>query len=180
MSKTSDATLTLADLAGLARIMAEAEGPEQIFTAIADAANRFIGYKLITIMAFDAETMRVQRLYSSNLTAYPLGDGKNKRDTEWARHVLIEGRPYIGRTEEDIRANFEDHEDILGLELESVLNIPVRIYGRTIGTMNMLHETMFYDTPDLEWGLFLASQLISPLGIKNQYHPDHDSGITPP
>ncbi len=168
--KTSNAALALADLANLVHAMAEANGPDQTLAVVADAANRYIGYKLITIMAFDAETMRVQRLYSSNPATYPLGGGKGKRDTEWSRHVLIEGRPYIGRTEEDIRANFDDHEVIFGLGLKSVLNIPVRIYGRTIGTMNMLHEAAFYDTPDLEWGLFLAAQLIGPLSIENQHH----------
>ncbi len=154
----------------LAQTIAEAEVPDQIFAAVADVAERYIGYKLFTVMTFDAETMRVKRLYSNKPDIYPLGGGKGKRDTKWGRHVLIEGRPFIGRTEEDIRANFNDHQVIFELGLKSVLNIPVRIYGRTIGTMNLLHEEAHYDTSDLEWGLFLASQLIGPLSIGNQYH----------
>ena len=64
---------------------------------------------------------------------------------------------------EDIRSNFSDHELILGLGLESVMNVPVRILGRTIGTMNLLHHADYYDVADLECGYFLAGQLVGPL-----------------
>ncbi len=163
MSNTSDATLALADVADLAHTIAEANSPDRIFAAVADAAHRYIGYKLFTIMAFHAKTMQVRRLYSSNPDAYPLGGGKGKRDTQWGRHVLEQGRPFIGRTADDIRVNFNDHEVIFGLGLESVLNVPVRLYARTIGTMNLLHNAEFYDTSDLGWGSFLAAQLVAPL-----------------
>ena len=163
MSKTSHGDLNITDLVNLVQVINEAENAGQIFTAVAEAAQRQIGYKLITIMAFDEDTMRVQRLYTNNPDVYPLGGDKGKRDTAWGRHVLIEGRPFIGRTAADIRANFNDHEVISELGLESILNMPVRIYGRTIGTMNMLHEAAFYDKSDLEWASFLAAQLIGPL-----------------
>lgn len=163
MSNTSDATLDPAGLSDLVNTVAEASGLDEIFAAVADMANTYIGHKLFTIMAFDAETMQVQRLYSSNLDAYPLGGAKGKRDTEWGRHVLEEGRPFIGRTAEDIRSNFNDHEVIFGLGLESVLNVPVRICGRTIGTMNLLHQSEYYDMADSECGFLLAGQLVGPL-----------------
>lgn len=152
----------------LASTFTEAKGPDQIFAAVADVAKNCIDYKLLTIMAFDAESMRVKRLYSSNPDAYPLGGGKGKRDTPWGRQVLIEGCPFISATEDDIRANFDDYKFIFDLGLKSVMNIPIRIYGRTIGTLNFLNDASVYAARDLEWGLFFAAQLIGPVSIENQ------------
>ena len=166
MHRISARAPTLSDLSALVNAVAEAKGPDAIFAIIADAANTFIGHRLFTVMAFNAEAMQVQRLYSSDPEAYPPGGRKDKRDTPWGRHVLEEGHPFIGGNADDIRANFDDHATILGLGLESVLNVPVRLYGRTIGTMNLLHERKYYDTADLECGYFLAGQLVGPLCVR--------------
>ena len=154
---------SVSDLSGLAKTMAEAEDFDAVFCAVADAASVWIGHRLFTVMAFDARSMQVERVYSSNPEAYPAGGRKLKRDTAWGRRVLEEGRPYIGRNAEDIRSNFSDHELILGLGLESVMNVPVRALGQTIGTMNLLHHADYYDVADLECGYFLAGQLVGPL-----------------
>lgn len=166
MSKISSTDLTIADLSDLMNTVANAASTEAVFTAVAGAAETFIGYRLFTIMAFDAKAMQVQRLYSSNPEAYPPGGSKAKRDTQWGRHVLENGRPFIGRNAEDIRYNFDDHEVIFSLGLESVLNVPIRICGRTIGTMNLLHQSEFYSTKDLERGFIFASLLVGPLCIE--------------
>lgn len=167
MNKSSHENIAVADLASFVQIIAEAENKDQIYASLAKAANLYIGYTVITIMAYNAETGEVKRLYTNNSTAYPNGGIKGKRDTEWSRHVLVKGRPFIGRTKEDIRDNFEDHDLILGLGLTSVMNIPVRLCGQTIGTINLLRETGAYTAKDLEWGLFLAAQLIGPISIED-------------
>jgi len=168
MRRNSNKVPTLSDLSALVSAVAEANGPDALFATVAEAADTFIGHRLFTIMAFDPEAVQVQRLYSSNPQAYPPGGRKDKRDTPWGRHVLEEGRPFIGRNAEDIRSNFDDHATIFGLGLESVLNVPVRLYGRTIGTMNLLHQPGYYETADLKCGGFLASQLVGPLCIGAQ------------
>ena len=163
MRTISDAVLTVADLSELMTTVADAASSEAVFSAVAGAAETFIGHRLFTIMAFDAKAMQVQRRYSSNPEAYPPGGTKAKRDTQWGRHVLEQGRPFIGRNADDIRTNFDDHEVIFGLGLGSVLNVPIRIWGRTIGTMNLLHQTEFYSTVDLERGFIFAGLLVGPL-----------------
>ena len=163
MRGTRDTVLSVSELSRLAKTVAEAKDANAVFAAVADAASVWIGHQLFTVMVFDAESMQVERLYSSNPKVYPPGGRKLKRDTAWGRRVLEEGRPYIGRNAEDIRSNFSDHELILGLGLESVMNVPVRILGRTIGTMNLLHRADYYDAADLECGYFLAGQLVGPL-----------------
>jgi len=91
--------------------------------------------------------------------------GGSGRDTAWGRQVLERGDPFIGRSADDIRANFDDHEIILGLGLVAVLNMPVRFGGRTIGTINLLHDGNPYGTQDLEAARLLAGLLAAPLTI---------------
>jgi hypothetical protein len=171
MGTSPDSTSLPAGLADLAKAVAEAGRRDEVFAAVADMAGRYIGHRLFTVMAFDAEGMRVRRLYSSNPAAYPPGGSKAKRDTPWGRLVLEQGRPFIGRGADDIRANFDDHEVILGLGLESVLNVPVRGFGWTLGTMNLLEAAGFYDESDLDWGHVLAGQLIGPLSVEPRRGP---------
>jgi len=148
-----------ATLVALAETVAFETEPQAVYAAVAQAADDLIGHKLCTIMAFDAGAMRVRRVFSSNVADYPPGDAKDKRGTAWGQLVLEQGKPYIGRTAEDIRANFDDHELIARLGLESILNVPVRRLGRVVGTMNLLNVAGFYSERDLAWGRALAAVL---------------------
>jgi len=165
MGKKPSPKMTMADLSDLAIKLVGSDTPDAAFAAVAAAAQTFIGHKLFTIMVFDESAMQVQRVYSDNPKAYPSGGRKAKQDTNWGRHVLEEGRPFIGYNREDIRTNFDDFDVIFELGLESVLNIPIRVCGRTIGTMNLLHDEGFYGESDLECGTLLAGQLIGPICI---------------
>ncbi|MEM8624590.1 MAG: GAF domain-containing protein [Pseudomonadota bacterium] len=102
------------------------------------AALSMIGHQLFTVMRLHPEVMEVERLYSSRPDAYPPGGRKAKRDTPWGAHVLTAGKPYLGRGADDIRWAFDDHAVILGLGLETVINLPLRQDGVVIGTMNLL------------------------------------------
>ncbi|MFB9971267.1 hypothetical protein ACFFMP_15170 [Pseudoroseomonas cervicalis] len=44
----------------------------------------------------------------------------------------------LGEGEAAIRGAFDDHALILGLGLRSVLNLPIRLGGRCLGTLNFL------------------------------------------
>lgn len=136
-----------------------------VFARLEREAQERIGHRLFTIMAFHPDSMEVERLYSSDPVAYPPGGRKRKRDTAWGRKVLERGEPFIGRTADDIRANFNDHELILSLGLESVLNIPIFSGGRVVGTMNLLHGPDYYGRSHLEAGGVLARQLSSALAV---------------
>ena len=151
------------DFSALAETIAETPDTDAMFAAVARIAGANIGHRLFTVMAFDAAAMTVQRAYSDNPEAYPPGGIKNKRDTAWGRLVLDDGQPFIGRDADAIRAHFDDHQVIFELGLESVLNVPIRLGGQTLGTMNLLHDAGFYDEADLPWGFFLAGQLAAPL-----------------
>jgi len=163
MNGTSTAERGPDALARLALALAQAPRAEDAFACVAAAAHASIGHRLFTVMRFDAAAMTVERLYSSNPGAYPPGGRKAKRDTWWGRHVLEQGQPYIGRSAGDIRAHFGDHELIAGLGLASILTLPVRVCGRTLGTMNLLHVAGHYDEAHVGPGRVLAALLAGPL-----------------
>ena len=125
----------------LDRLGAALAAPGQPLAALGtlDAIARpRLGHALCTAMRFDAAAMTVQRLYSSDPVAYPPGGSKPKRDTAWGQQVLVEGQPFLGEGEAAIRGAFDDHPLILSLGLRSVLNLPIRLGGRCLGTLNFL------------------------------------------
>jgi hypothetical protein len=82
-------------------------------------------------------------------------------DSAWMQRVIHGGQPYIGRTREDITANFFDHELIHSLGCDSILNMPVRWRGQTMGTLNLCHRAGYYDESHLP-GVRLIAQLTLP------------------
>ena len=56
------------------------------------------------------------------------------------QRVIHGGQPYIGRERHDIEQNFFDHALIVSLGCESILNMPVRWRGQTMGTLNLCHR----------------------------------------
>jgi GAF domain-containing protein len=158
-------TPSLSDISTLAANVAAADGPDAVYGLVAEAAGTFIGHRLCTILLFHETTMQVRRQYSSNPDAYPPGGFKDKLDTEWGRQVLEEGRPYIGYNADDIRTHFKDHDVIFSLGLESILNMPVRLHGRILGTINLLHEANYYSEAHVPVAGILAGHLAATLNL---------------
>ncbi|MCR0985208.1 GAF domain-containing protein [Roseomonas populi] len=113
-------------------------GPLPRIRAADRLGRELAGHQLLTAMVFDREAMTVQRLYSSRPEEYPVGGRKPKRDTAWGRQVLLEARRFEGEGEGTIREHFADHGVILGLGLRSIVNLPIILGGRCVGTLNML------------------------------------------
>ena len=109
-----------------------------VFERIGREAASVIGHQLFTVTAFDAATMQVQRIYSSNAVVYPVGGRKLKGDTEFGRRVLIGRQPLICEGDAAIARIFDDHETIRGLGLHSSINAPVLDAGRCVGVLNFL------------------------------------------
>ncbi|MBR0797337.1 GAF domain-containing protein [Bradyrhizobium jicamae] len=127
----------------------EANQPDALFAALDRALHAAIGHKLFTILAYDGETSDAARLYSNLPVSYPAGGRKRLAAGPWTEAVLERGKPYIGRTLDDLSAVFADHALIASLGCASVLNMPVRWRGRTLGSLNLLHEACWYDDDDV-------------------------------
>ncbi len=127
--------------------LAASPQPDRAHEALCAMAQRLVGVKLFTTMTFDADTGMARRAWSNMPDAYPVSGTKPANETDWARQVLHRHQVFVANDLAGIRAVFFDHELIARLGCASVLNLPVVIGGRVIGTLNLLHEAGHF-TPD--------------------------------
>ncbi|NKB57908.1 MAG: GAF domain-containing protein [Alphaproteobacteria bacterium] len=155
MSKLSS-TDPLPHFHAVATASAEASSADGFLAALDPALDAVFGHTLFTALLYDAESGYTERYYTSNPDAYPVGGRKPPNLTAWTQNLLVERRPYIGRNADDIREIFFDHELILSLGCESILNIPVVHKGETLGTLNILNEAGWYDESDIPAAMVFA------------------------
>lgn len=136
-------------LCTVAAAQGRVEQPDALFAALDDALQAVIGHKLFTILTYDGDSGEAARVYSNLPGPYPTGGRKRLAPGPWTEAVLDRGEAYIGRTRDDLRDVFSDHELIASLGCESVLNMPVRWRGRTLGSLNLLHEAGWYGEDDV-------------------------------
>jgi GAF domain-containing protein len=129
-------TLSADDIEALAA--GAATSAAALFEAVAQVAALRVNARLVTAMRHDEAASTVERVYSSNPQAYPVGGRKLKRDTGWSRKVLVEHRLLVNAGDDDIRESFDDHAIIFGLGLHSCVNVPLVSAGKCIGTLNVL------------------------------------------
>ena len=115
-----------------------AKSPAALFAAIAEVAKRLLDAGLVTAMRHDEAASTVERIYSSNEPAYPVGGRKVKQESDWSRHVLVEHRVLVSAGDDAIRKHYNDHAIIFGLGLHSCVNVPLVSGGKCIGTLNVL------------------------------------------
>lgn len=148
-----------AGVAAIARAYAAAD-PVAALRAIDAHAHAALAHTLCTVNRYDAQAMRVLRLYSSNPEAYPPGGSKDKSGTAWGRHVLLEQKLFVGEGEDAIREFFDDHDAIQRLGLRSIINVPVVYGGVCLGTVNFLMPRAAVSDADVQ-----AAQLAGLLAL---------------
>lgn len=136
-------------LGAVAAAQGRVDQPEALFAALDRALRSAIGHKLFTILTYDDGSGEAARIYSNRPGPYPTGGRKRLTAGPWTEAVLDRGEAYVGYTIEDLRNVFPDHELIASLGCESVLNMPVRWRGRTLGSLNLLHEAGWYGADDV-------------------------------
>jgi GAF domain-containing protein len=156
-------TLTVADLAAVAEVIASTHEPETVFRAVEALAQTAIGFRLFTIMRLHAESAEVERLYSSLPEAYPVSGRKPKQGTPWGEPVLDRGEIFIANTPAEVERAFADHALIFSLGIGAIMNVPIRWSGRSLGTMNICHQAGWFTEADREPGRLLAGFLVPPL-----------------
>ena len=136
------------DLLRVAASHADPDQPAATFRALDAALAETPGHILFTVLVHHPGLKQSERFYSNKPAEYPVGGRKPVTDSPWMKRVIFGGEPYVGRTREDIRDVFFDHELIWSLGCESVLNLPVRWAGQTLGTLNLLHRAGHYADVD--------------------------------
>jgi hypothetical protein len=141
--------------------LAATDQPLATFRAVDAALAETPGHILFTVLVHHRAARQSERFYSNRPDAYPVGGRKPVTDSAWMQRVIHGGQPYIGRTREDIAANFFDHALINSLGCESILNMPVRWNGQTLGTLNLCHRAGYYAESHLPQ-IRLIAQLAAP------------------
>jgi len=171
----------LSNLNQLAASHARVGQPEAVFRAVDQLLVRTVSHKFITILMYDAEITESIRVYSSLSDSYPPGGRKrlvSQLSKSWTDQVIRQGVPFIGNTAEDIQAAFSDHELIRSLGCESIVNMPIRWNGRTVGTLNLHHDKGRYQGIDLP-SIASFAQLILPALLQLEREGVHVFTNTP-
>jgi hypothetical protein len=123
----------------IVHIMHLTAGPDRnaAWAAIDALVTRLYDRRLFTALNHLAATAEVERLYSSNTDAYPVGGRKQKKDTHWGKKTLDEGELYICHTAADIERTFFDHALIFSLGVGGMVNVPVMLGGRCIASLSI-------------------------------------------
>jgi GAF domain-containing protein len=155
--------LNLADLAALADLSAAAHETGELYAAVDALVQGIIGHRLFTILRVHEAGVEVERIYSSDTAAYPVGGRKKKQGTPWSRTVLDKGEVFVARTPDEVRDAFDDHALIFSLGIGSIMNVPIGYRGRRLGTMNISHEAGWFRDPDEVAGRLIACVLVPAL-----------------
>jgi hypothetical protein len=152
--------LNLGDLASVQEAIARKHDPDEPFRLVDRLAQRILGHRLFTVMRHRIESAEVERIYSSNTAAYPVGGRKQKMGTPWGEKVLDRGEVFIAANRGELREAFADYELIFSLGIGSIMNVPVRYDGLTLATMNISGEAGQYRREDVPTGKALGALLV--------------------
>ena len=144
----------------VAAATAQAGSADDILAALDPTLDAVFGHRLFTALLYHGPEGGTERYYSSNPDAYPVGGRKPPNPSPWSRQLFDEAKPYIGYDADDIREVFFDHELIVSLGCESIINIPVAHKGRVLGTLNVLNEAGWFGEADIP-----AAQVFAGLAV---------------
>jgi hypothetical protein len=154
-----------AQLNALLDRLRDAATPQGAMDAVGQATLAMVGPGLLTINAWHVRTGEIERLWSSDSAAYPVGGKKIKGDTAWTRQLLVRGEVFVGEGDEALAAVFDDIAVIRGLGLNGVVNVPLSRRGAVIGTFNYLADVQMW-TADEMTALRLLGQLVVPAVVE--------------
>lgn len=125
------------------------------WVALQDLTRAMIGAKLFTIMTVDMQAGLARRQYTSDPVAYPVSGTKPVHYDDWFDLISNQRKPFIANTIADIAKVFPDHETIWSLGCGSVINIPVFVGGKLLGTVNCLDVEHHYTVERVEMSKLL-------------------------
>jgi hypothetical protein len=171
-SATSDPRLNLSLVEAVAQAGTEEGQPNVLLAELDRALAQAVGHKLFTVLVLNEEVGQNQRYYSNQPKAYPVGGSKPiDRSSVLYKDVILGGKPRICYDYEDIKRAFFDHELIRSLGCESAVNYPVRWNGKTIGTLNLLHQAGWYNETNVAAiGPFAGLSVPALLDITRSWH----------
>ena len=166
-----DSHFLAGDVALAAALSQSHDRPHAAFAALHAAAERLVGARLFTVLAFDFPHNRARRPYSSDEEIYPTGAGDPIGTTIW-EHTLIEKRqPLVLNSPSAMATLLPNVEQLVRLGCEAMLNLPVVMAGQTLGALNMLHENGRYTRRAHRGGCMALAPAAAAILLWMQRHP---------
>lgn len=140
---SDDLQLPAAVCALLGEALPRASHFDAALSVIERVRQAMLGDGLLTVNKVDtlpasAGEFELQRLWSSNLQAYPVAGLKRKTLTPWSRQLLLRHEMFVGEGDAALTEVFDDHARIMALGLHGVVNVPLLVDGRCAATFNVL------------------------------------------
>ena len=126
------------------RALGDAAYADAAFDALRALTETTVGVRLFTIMTVDMDRMLARRAYTSDPANYPSSGTKPVQMNRWFEVVHTRREMFVANTLAEIAQVFPDHELIGSLGCGSVVNLPIVLGGKLVGTMNILHREHHY------------------------------------
>ncbi|MBO0741664.1 MAG: GAF domain-containing protein [Hyphomicrobiaceae bacterium] len=152
--------LLIEDIAHLVALTAESADPGRVYRRVERIAAETIGWRLFTILRHIEDDQAVERLHSSDASAYPVGGRKPLAKLAASHAALQRGEAVLAASKEEVRQAFFDHELIFSLGITAILNVPIRHAGRHLGTVNLCGEEGMYGGVEIARAKVLAGLLV--------------------
>jgi hypothetical protein len=140
---SEDLQLPAAVCALLSEALPRAKSVDTALSVIERVRQAMLGDGLLTVnkvraLPASADEFELQRLWSSNVQAYPVSGLKRKTLTPWSRQLLVRHEVFVGEGDAALTDVFDDHARIMALGLHGVVNVPLLDEGRCAATFNVL------------------------------------------
>ncbi len=143
---------------------ASASSLAEILDALAHIFAQFVGHRIFTVSVFESgHDLIARRIWSSRPDVYPVGGTKGGPCDEWVQQVIGRREIFLCHDAAEVRRVMPDHETIFGLGCGSVLNLPVCLSGATIGTVNLLHEPLWFTPERVQKATMLRALAYAPM-----------------
>ncbi|MBI3506566.1 MAG: hypothetical protein HY059_17140 [Proteobacteria bacterium] len=159
MPKKSRA-LTIEDIAEIVALTAAQADRQLVYKAVEKAAAETCGWVLLTTLRYDEGQQAVVRVHSSNEQAYPIGGKKPLSKIKKSHEQMNSGEVFIAPARAEVKETFFDHELIFSLGITAILNSPIHVAGRRLGTLNFCGEEGMYGAVEIRNAKILAGLLV--------------------
>lgn len=122
-----------------AELAPAAEQPLRAYRALHALANEIVGARLFTILALDYDAGVMRRLYSDHKDLYPVPAADAIGDTVWEQTIIGKREALVLNSAEALKAVLPEYPSLEALGHKSMLNLPIVVWGTSIGTLNMLN-----------------------------------------
>lgn len=155
--------LTLDDVGSILDLAGAEADRQVVYKAVEAVTAETCGFVFLTVLTYNEAEQVVERLYSSNLQAYPVGGRKPLSKLTVNHAAMASGDVFLAGTREAVKEAFFDYELIFSLGSTAIMNAPIRHAGRRLGTLNLCGEEGMYGPAEIEAARILAGLLVPSL-----------------